>query len=272
MATTLLADMFDPEVLGDMTQATLPDAIRFAPLADVDTTLEGQPGSTLTVPSWNYIGDAQDVAEGAAIPYNKLTSGEKTMTIKKAGMGVELTDEAVLSGYGDPIGEGTRQLGLSIGNKIDNDFLAAMQADATQTYDASGLTVADLDSALAVFNDEDDAPVVLIANPKNAAELRADAAQNWLNGTELGANRIVNGTFGEILNTQVVRSRKLADGEAYLVKAGAMRLVRKRNTLVETARDIDRKLTKVNADQHYGVYVYNPALLVKINITATPEV
>ncbi|HFO0396918.1 TPA: N4-gp56 family major capsid protein, partial [Streptococcus pyogenes] len=100
VGTTKMAQMLDPEVLADMIDAEVGKAIRFAPLAEVDTTLEGQPGTTLTVPKWDYIGDAEDVAEGEAIPMTQLGFKKTTMTIKKAGKGVEITDEAILSGYG----------------------------------------------------------------------------------------------------------------------------------------------------------------------------
>lgn len=266
MAVSKLENMFDPQVVADMIQAELPAAIRFTPLADVDDTLVGRPGSTITVPSWNYIGDAEDVAEGEAIPYDQLTTGERQMTIKKAGKGVKLTDEAILSGFGDPVGEAERQLRMAIANKVDNDFLDVMDAEAAQTTTVDALDVANLDESLQIFDDEDDEAVVLIANPKNAAVLRADAAQTWLSGTELGANRIVNGTFGEVLGAQVVRSKKLDDNTAFLVKRGALRLVRKRDVDVEDGRDMDHKLTKLNVDQHYGVYVYDPTKLVKITI------
>ena len=47
--------MVNPEVLKDMIQAELPNAIRFAPLAEVDNTLVGRPGDTVTVPKFEYI-------------------------------------------------------------------------------------------------------------------------------------------------------------------------------------------------------------------------
>lgn len=264
--TTKLADLVDPQVLADMIAGQLPNAIRFSPLAVVDRTLVGTPGSTITVPAWTYIGDAEDVAEGEAIPIAKLTQTDKQMTIKKAGKGIEITDEAVLSGYGNPLNEAQRQLVLSIANKVDNDAIAEL-GKATQSHTATdGLTVADLEAAIGLFNDEDDADLVLIASPADAAKLRVDAAQNWLNGTEVGADRLVSGVFGEILGAQVVRSRKL-DGEAYLVKRGALRLNLKRDVLVETDRDIIHKTTVVTADQHYGVYLYDESKAVKIVTT-----
>lgn len=262
---TKLADVFDPQVLADMISAELTNAIRFSPLAVVDRTLVGIPGSTLTVPAWNYIGDAEDVAEGTAIPIAKLTQTDKTMTIKKAGKGIEITDEAILSGYGDPYGEAQKQLVMSIANKVDNDVLTEV-AKATLTHAATGgLTVANLDAAIGLFNDEDDSDLVLIAAPADAAKLRADAGQNWLGGTEIGANRIVSGVFGELLGAQVVRSRKL-DKTAYLVKAGALRIMLKRDVLVEYDRDIINKTDVITADQHYGVYLYDASKAVKITI------
>ncbi|MFU0764953.1 MAG: hypothetical protein ACFWTU_09105 [Leuconostoc mesenteroides] len=66
----------------------------------------------------------KDVAEGAAIDYEKLTNSTDTFTVKKAGKGVQLTDESVLSGYGDPVGEATRQITMAIAAKLDNDTVA----------------------------------------------------------------------------------------------------------------------------------------------------
>lgn len=37
--------------------------------------------------------------------------------VKKAGKAVELTDEAMISGYGDPFGEATRQIQMAVASK-----------------------------------------------------------------------------------------------------------------------------------------------------------
>lgn len=49
---TKLANMVDPEVMADILSAKLEDLIRFAPLARIDRTLVGRPGSTVTVPKF----------------------------------------------------------------------------------------------------------------------------------------------------------------------------------------------------------------------------
>ena len=118
--------------------------MKFAPLAVLDYTLQGRPGSTITLPSYAYIGDAEDVAEGDDIPIAKLTQCSVEATIKKAGKGVQLTDESILSGYGDPVGEAIDQLGLSIASKTDNDVVAILNAiTAPMIHEAAGKLTSD---------------------------------------------------------------------------------------------------------------------------------
>ena len=266
MVQTKLANMVDPQVMAQMISATLVDAIRFAPLANVDRTLVGQPGSTITVPRFNYIGDAKDVAEGAPIDLELLTTATEDFSIKKVAKGAELTDESVLSGYGDPIGEAANQLRMSIAAKVDNDALAALETTTLEYTEGTAFNVATIDAAQAIFNDEDQSSMVLIINPVDAAALRADASGQWERASELGDQMLVSGAFGAILGAQVIRSRKIAPGTAYLVKQGALGLFLKRDVEVETDRDITTKTTVLTADQHYGIHLYDESKAVKITV------
>ncbi|MSB66638.1 N4-gp56 family major capsid protein [Leuconostoc lactis] len=268
MTTTVLANLIDPEVMADLIEAQLPKAIKFSAIAPIDTTLVGVPGSTLTVPSYKYIGDADDVAEGAAIEYSKLEQTKRTMTIKKAAKGVEITDEAVLSGLGDPVGEGQRQVRMAIASKIDNDILAtALKAPLKLTAD---IDLDLIDKLEATFTDAPDAiednnistTGVLFVSYKDAAKLRKLAGQDWTRPTQLGDDILVKGLFGELLGWEIVRSMKLEQNQFVAVKPGALKTYLKRDIFAEVGRDMDHKLTKFNADEHYGVAIYNDALLV----------
>ncbi|KQB79711.1 N4-gp56 family major capsid protein [Leuconostoc lactis] len=268
MTTTVLANLIDPEVMADLIEAQLPKAIKFSAIAPLDTTLVGVPGSTLTVPSYKYIGDADEVAEGAAIEYSKLEQTKRTMTIKKAAKGVEITDEAVLSGLGDPVGEGQRQVRMAIASKIDNDILAtALKAPLKLTAD---IDLDLIDKLEATFTDAPDAiednnistTGVLFVSYKDAAKLRKLAGQDWTRPTQLGDDILVKGLFGELLGWEIVRSMKLEQNQFVAVKPGALKTYLKRDIFAEVGRDMDHKLTKFNADEHYGVAIYNDALLV----------
>lgn len=270
MPQTKLANLINPEVLKDIISFELPNAIRFSPLARVDQTLVGQAGDTVTVPRYNYIGDAETVAEGVAMGTSILTASSQKATIEKAGKAVELTDESVLSGYGDQINQAAKQLRLAIANKVDNDVLAALETTTLVHKTAAGgkLDVATVEEAQSIFNDEDDAPMVLIVNPADAAVLRNSASNGWTRGSALGDQILVSGAFGEVLGAQVIRSTKLPKGTAYLVKAGALAIYMKREVMVETDRDILAKTTVISADEHYGVVLEDESKAVKITITA----
>ena len=268
---TFLKDMVDPQVMADMISAELENLIRFAPLARIDNTLVGRPGSTITVPCFKYIGDATDVAEGEPIEIALLETDTENFTIKKAGRGIEITDEAILSGLGDPLGEGIRQLGLAIANKIDNDVLNAL---STTSLVYSAGTAWDLDTvsdAMDIFADEDDEPMVLILNPKDASALRKAVANDWERPSDLGDQIVVSGTYGGVLGAQVVRSNKLEEGTGYLVKAGALAIYMKRNVMVEADRDIIHKTTVVTADEHYGAHLYDESKAIKITVAEDGE-
>lgn len=262
---TKLENLVDPEVMGDMISAGLENAIRFAPLARVDNTLVGQPGSTITVPKFKYIQDAEDVPEGTAIDIALLETSTEPFTIKKAGKGVEITDEAMLSGLGNPIGEATRQLQMAIANKVDNDVLTALE-ETTLAADGAAWDIETISEAIDMFNDEDDEQMALLINSKDASKLRKALAGDWDRASDLGDNILVSGTYGGILGAQVIRSNKLAEGTAYLVKQGALAIYMKRGVALETDRDIVKKTTVITADEHYGVHLYDESKAVKITI------
>lgn len=275
MTQTKLATMINPEVMADMVSAKLPKMIKFTPLAYVERALEGQPGSKLTVPAWVYSGDAKEVAEGVAIEPDQMETSHREMEIKKAAKGIELTDEAVLSGFGDPLGQAVYQIALAIANKVDNDLVTAAKG-ASQNIAEAPTTVDNIDKALEVLEDEDDARYVAIINPKDAIKLRANAQKEWTRGSELGADTVVNGTFGEVHAVQIVRSKKVDEGKGFLVKVstsetdtedvakyGAFVINLKRDVTIETDRDILKKTTVITGDEHYGVYLYDEKKVVK---------
>jgi hypothetical protein len=269
MAETLLTNMIDPEVMASMISATLPNKIKFAPLANVDTTLVGRPGSTLTVPRFAYIGEASNVAEGVPIGITTLTTSDTDFTIKKAAKAVEITDEAVLSGLGNPIGEATNQLQMSIADKIDSDLVDCLEGASLVYNDPGTFDLDTVANGLDLFTDEDDESKVMLMHPLDASVLRKAVAGAWQRYTDLGDSIVVNGTYGAVLDAQVVRSRRVTRGLAHIVKPGALTVFMKRGVQLETDRDILAKSTVISADEHYGTYLYDESKAVNLDVRTT---
>lgn len=267
---TLLQDLFVPEVVADAIDKKLVDAIRFSPLAIIDTTLVGRPGDELTMPSYEYIGDAAAVAEGADIPIAKLSQDTEKVKVSKIGKAVEFSDESLLSGANNDIAEeAAKQVVIAVNSKLEADLISEMSAKAVLTAElnlASGNVTHGIADALGKFGEDIDGEKVLLVPP--AVYTALVKSDGWIPNTEAGANIIMNGTVGSIFGAQVVLSNRLtAKNEAYLIKPGALRIVMKRNTLVEFDRDILSEMNYIKASKLFAPYVYDKTKVVKITIS-----
>lgn len=257
---TKLINLVNPQVLADMISAELPNAIRFAPLATVGRKLVGQAGNTLTMPKYGYIGDATDVAEGEDISIAKMSTTTTQVTVKKAGKGVEISDEAILSGYGDVAGEIKHQLQMSIANKVDNDVLDELRK---ATLTASGaMSIATLNAGRVKFGENVNQPAVAIMNSVNYGKI-----VNEVTNIESTDKVLMDGVVSKIAGLQVVISDKLLDTEVYIVAVGALGIELKREVLVEYDRDIIAKTNVFTVDEHYVAYLKDETKAVKVTIS-----
>ena len=275
--TTMIADLINPQVMADMISAKIPMKLVVAPFAKVDTTLAGRPGNTITVPQYAYIGDAVDIAEGIAAETVKLETSTADVTVKKAMKAVELTDEAVLSGYGNPVGETNNQLAKAIASKVDSDAMDALQG-AQLIYDgsASQIKYTGIVDAIDLFDEEVNTDKVIFVNPKQVTQLRKDA--DFISADKYDGKVMMTGEIGKIANCRVVASKKvpLDSGSAnYLcpiVKlnndaeteedAPALTIYLKRDTNVETDRVSLARKTDISVDKHYAVALSNTSKVV----------
>ena len=261
---TKLAELINPEVMGAFAERKLEAEFKFAPLAVIGHELQGQAGDTLTIPVWGYIGRATDVAEGQPIPISKMGQTKTTVKVKKAGKGIELTDEAVLSGLGDAVGEGEKQLAEAILDKVNKDCFDALMGTTTLQHTTVGnkLNADEVADALVHFKEDVHEGQVLFVSPKRYAELRKDPA--WV--TVLAGEKFISGQVGEIMGCSVVVSNTMEDGKALIVRAGALGLELKRDTMIESDRDIIHKSTIITIDKHYVAYLKDASKVIKVTI------
>ena len=260
---TMLNDLIDPQVLGEYLDTKLPEAIKFAPLCNVNRDLEGRPGSKLTLPKYGFIGEAGVVAEGADIEMAELSATSVEKTVQKVAKGVQISDEAILSAYGNPVDEIAKQLLMAIAGKVDNDCVAAFREATKEVQPENGKFDKDaVIDMIAAFGEDMDEDMVLVINAKHLAALRKeDDFMHVMNG-----QTIISGEIGQIFGARVVVSNKVGEKEAFLVKQGAVEILMKRNVIVEADRDIKTKMNTFVADEHYVVYLRDESRIVKATI------
>ena len=274
---TTSTDVIKPQVMADMVQAGLPKAIKFTQIAAIDNTLVGIPGDEVTVPVWGYIGDAVDLTEGVAMTVEKMSATTDKYKIKEAGKGVELTDSAVLSGFGDPVGNAARQLAASIASKVDNDVLAALNGATLTHTDTAAISYNGIVDACSKFEEEQDGVIkYLFIAPAQEATLRKDP--NFIDRNKFGGEVMSTGVIGKVAGCNVVVSRKIAEAGGnfnnFIVQVEpeiedgtpalpAVTIYLKRDALVEADRDILSRTNVITVTEHYIAALTNKSKVVK---------
>lgn len=269
---TKLTNMVNPQVLGAMISARLPKAIKFTQIAKVDNTLVGVPGSEITLPSFNYIGAAEDVAEGVAVTPSVMTTSTKKAAIKKAVKAVDLTDEAKLSGYGDPVAQRAAQLAKSIADKVDNDILAALSGATLTATSANKISYEGIMDAIDKLAEEDAQDKVIFIAPSQLTVLRKE--DKFYDKSKYGNDVIMTGEVGMVGGCRVVVSRKISDAGAtidnYIVcvnadeeELPAVSLFMKRDIQAGVQPDLLSGKEVMVANKHYAVALTNESKVVK---------
>jgi N4-gp56 family major capsid protein len=287
--TTLLKDAIDPQFLADMISIELKNKLQVTQLYKLDRSLEGVAGSTITFPEWRYSGMATVVAENAEVPLSLMKTLQQDFTIKKIGKSRELTDENILSAYGDPMGETVTEFRTAIQDRIEQDGIELLKnlsgIDGRGTpfkkYTATGkLNYIDIVSAADLLDEEEQGlETYIIVGRAGALQIRTD--DRFIDNMSFKQPVMATGVVGSIGGCKVIISNRIdtkpnpnfdieleptdpnfepetlpdpvGANFACIVQQEPFTLVMKRDVLVETARIIRRYVTEVAVSQHYVV-------------------
>lgn len=251
MVMTKSENLVNVTAFADAVGAKLGDAVKLIPLAHQED-LTGEQTGTISVPKYKYVGDAELMVEGEAIDPSLLSQTAEDLTVKQAGKAVEITDKAVKSAFGDPIGEAENQVVKAIANTIDKELHAALKT-ATLAYTAAEgkITTAEYFKALELFGEDQEGEHFLVIPASQSANIKTD--KNYVDGYWEGA--------------QVIISNRLAATEAYIVKQGGLGLYIAKDVNVEQDRDILAKSTVLAADEMFASHLRDSSKVIKFNIT-----
>jgi N4-gp56 family major capsid protein len=279
MAVTKMENVINPQVMGDMIDAKVEAMLKITPFAKLDTSLQGVAGDTKTVPSWNYIGDAEDVAEGVEVELTAMTAGTKTFTIKKAMKSVGISQEAVNSGLGNPIGQAEHQLAKSIAGKVDNDVLAAALTSSITSGDGTAkISYAGIVDGVGTFDEEEITDKVMFIAPEQVTTLRKDA--DFISADKYDNKVMMTGEIGMVAGVRIVPSKKIVeDGGIYtcpIIKLepanaeteytedelAAITIFLKKDTQTDAEWKPRSQTHEITAAKYYGVALTNEAKVV----------
>jgi len=199
-----------------------------------------------------------------------MATEDISYTVKKAVKNVNLTDEAVLSGFGDPVGEATRQLRLSIQDKMDSDAVEllanitpsighVLTVETPLDYD----TIIDAYDLMPVENQEQGIAAFLLVNHTTAKGLRKNP--RFIDRqTQLGDTVLTTGVVGAIAGCNVVISNKLTDTRSYVLTPQVFTAFMKRDVAVEQQREMLYKRTIIGSDCHFIIAIEDYDKLVAI--------
>lgn len=271
-AQTQASDLVDPEVMAPAIAGKMENAIKFTKYADLDTTLVGQPGSTITRPKYGYIGAAEDLTEGVPMDTSKMSMTTTEVAVKETGKAVEITEKAIITNVGGTVGEAERQLAIAMADKVEIDYIAALDT-ALQTVGGSPTTPAKILEAVTVFDSEGDLDLVLFMNPADYTTL----VQNLLTvGGTVQERALTSGQVSELLGLKAIeRSRRVAVGKGYLQiysttapeesedPTSAVEIVLKQDVGVNKDADILKRTVVIAANRHYVVNLKDDKGVVK---------
>ena len=279
MAMTTMANVINPEVMGDMIDAKIEAMLKITPFAKVDTSLQGVAGDTKTVPSWNYIGDAEDVAEGAEVDLTAMTAGTKTFTIKKAMKAVGISQEAVNSGLGNPIGQAEHQLAKSVAGKVDNDVLAAALTSTVISGDGSTqIKYAGIVDAVGVFDEEEITDKVMFIAPAQETTLRKDS--DFISADKYDNKVMMTGEIGMVAGVRIIKSKKIVEDSGVYTcpiikleaanaeteytedELPAVTIFLKKDTQIDAEWKPRSQTHEITAAKYYGVALTNESKVV----------
>lgn len=130
MATALIADIIDPEILGSQVNALFPTMMVIngtdAVMKDVDLG-QHEGGTRVKIPRWKRIDDFEEMSESAAFNRSKITSASEYGYVVRRGKSYVVKDTASLVSKADPAAAIKLQLSEKAARQADKSLVSVLK-------------------------------------------------------------------------------------------------------------------------------------------------
>lgn len=253
--------VFVPELLEAGITAKLGAAIKLYNIVDVQPLGAEQAGDTVTFLSTEYIGDAEEVAAGEAIPNGDFTDGNKKVPVKKYAKGLIFTDEDFKAGV-NLQDRAETQITKSVASGVEKALYTALgtvKPAMTHTEVKTALDVDVISDALVKFGEDLDGEKYLLINPASLAALRKD--KNFVVVTSEKVE-----SPGQIFGCTVVVSSRVGAKEAFIIKPSALAVRLREAVKIKVQEEAADDTVLINGRTHAAVALADETGAIKITL------
>lgn len=276
---TAIADIINPEVLGDQVSAKFPSYLVLGATnaVSVDGSFPmGSPGTEFKIPFWKRVNGFASMTEGTALLTNKVTADAEFATVQRAGAAYEVYDTAQLVSMADPVAEIGNQIARRAAEYIDN-ALTLMCDKTPNTSDitavsAGTMTVDAISNALIGGLGDQFAGMIANGHVIMHSKVMGDLMKLGLiqNLYQAGINVVQSGMIPGILGMPIIVSDRVTSPtvasttaasaystyHTYVVGPEVLGLFYQRNVKVEFDRDILLQADIVAATVHFAPHLF----------------
>lgn len=270
---TAIADIINPEVLGDQISAKFPTNLVLAGSGIAiksDQFPLGTPGTEFKIPFWKRMTGLAALQEGTAMSTNKVTADAEYAIVQRAGQAYEVYDTATLVSMADPMSEISNQLSRLVAEYLDS-ALVTMCNLTPNTSDITGVSAGTMtvdaitDCLISKFGDQHAKLIsggALIMHSKVFGDLlKLNVIQNQY---QSGMDVIRTGLIPTLLGMPIVLSDRVTTAtvsstlnyNTYVVGPESLGLFFQRNVKVEFDRDILKSSDIIAATVHFAPHLF----------------
>lgn len=228
-----------------------------------DTTV----GGTVSFPKFKTVSDASEVVRGTASEISELSQDEPTAVIKMVDKIVRVYDIDDMTALGNLINESVSQEAIVMARKLDADLAveALTSPLKSATAGASAITATELNQALLLFGDEQDADEMagIVVNSLVAGSFyNMPEFVSMRQDTTLGNGVVVKSVIGYFRGIPVIMTDKgtfdsaKAECVTFIIKKDALAYMEKKG--IDVQEEVELKL---HCSDIVGTYVYAVKLI-----------
>lgn len=257
-------NMIIPDVYGKLLMEKIEGKIIVSQAADVLGDLVGKPGETITMPCWQYIGDAADISVGTAMSATKMKQTTTQATIKMvAAPAIAVNDYDNAVELGVALDEASKQQAIAIARKLDRDCIDVALTSPLKSKLAAKdkVTFDEMNGILGLYGDDANANdfAFIVAHSKFIPSfLVMDGfVSKEKTFTADNSGILLNNVLGYFRGIAVVISDRCYDttnqeGFILAIKKGSIGLIPKESPFIEVARDASTRTNTIYCSHYYA--------------------